>query len=227
MVDWKTVQFNLLEMLLADDSAGVFDLARQTLAQGVSPADLFAEGITPALYEIGRRFETLDVFLPEMVIAAEIVQSLNQEVIQPQIEATQSDKVPSQGRVLLATIQGDLHDIGKNMVALMLRVNGFDVIDLGINVSPYTVVDRAIEAQADIIGLSSLLTTCLPFMKDTVDILQAKGVRDQFPIIIGGAAPTPEFAARIGVDAQGHSAAEAVRICKSIMETRRVNKPVL
>jgi trimethylamine corrinoid protein len=125
------------------------------------------------------------------------------------------------GKVALASVQGDLHDIGKNMVALMLKVNGFDVVDLGTNVAPSDIVDRAIQENVDIIGLSSLLTTCLPYMKDTIDYLTARGLRQKFAVIIGGAAPNEAFARAIGADAQGHSAPEAVKICKDIMQARQ------
>jgi methylmalonyl-CoA mutase cobalamin-binding domain/chain len=221
MADWNQLQNELLEALLNEDEDAALSLARQALAEGATPTEFFTDCITPALVEIGNRFESLDIYLPEMVVAAEIVQRINDEVIQPQITAAQASQAASQGKVLLAMAQGDLHDIGKNMVALLLRVNGFEVVDLGINVPPQDIVAGAEREQVDIIGMSSLLTTCLPYMKDTMDLLHARGLRGKYAVIVGGAASTPEFSARIGVDAQGHTAAEAVRICRSIMAERR------
>ena len=153
---------------------------------------------------------------------------MNDEVINPAIDAAQSKKIEALGKVLLATVQGDLHDIGKNMVGLMLKVNGFDVVDLGTNVSPSDIVNRANEEKVDIIGMSSLLTTCLPYMKDVYDYLEGKGIRNQYAVIIGGAATTPNFADDVGADGFGHSAAEAVTLCQKIMKSpsqKRISPP--
>jgi 5-methyltetrahydrofolate--homocysteine methyltransferase len=220
--DWKALQDEFVRMLIDGVAEPAIDKTRQLLAEGISPLDFFQQCITPAMVEIGNQFETLDIFLPEMVMAAEIVQRINVEIIQPALASTGDGaaKGRSLGKVALATVQGDLHDIGKNMVALMLKVNGFEVTDFGTNVQSSEIVDRAEQEEVDIIGLSSLLTTCLPYMKDTVDFLKARGIREKYTVIIGGAAPTPEFARSIGADAQGHSAAEAVRICKEIMQSK-------
>ena len=114
----------------------------------------------------------------------------------------------------MATIEGDLHDIGKNIVCAILDVSGFEVIDMGVDVSPHDIVARAEQDQVEIIGLSSLLTSCLPYMKDVIDLLKMKGMRERYFVMIGGAAPTEAFALEIGVDAQGHTAADAVRLCR-------------
>ncbi len=219
--DWKAVEKEFADMLIAGVAEPALDRTRQLLAAGVSPLDFFQLCITPAMVEVGRQCETLDIFLPEMVVAAEIVKRINDEILQPALAAGgNAAAVQSLGKVALASVQGDLHDIGKNMVALMLKVNGFEVVDLGTNVPPADIVDRAVKERVDIIGLSSLLTTCLPYMKDTVDYLKARGLRDHYAVIIGGAAPTEAYAQAIGVDAQGHTAAEAVRICRDIMSSR-------
>ncbi len=219
--DWTSLEKEFADLLIAGVAQPALDRTRQLLAAGVSPLDFFQLCITPAMVEVGRQFETLEIFLPEMVVAAEIVKAINDEILQPALAAGgNAGAVQSLGKVALASVQGDLHDIGKNMVALMLKVNGFDVVDLGTNVAPMEIVDRAVQEKVDIIGLSSLLTTCLPYMKDTVDHLKARRLRDRYAVIIGGAAPTEAFAQAIGVDAQGHSAAEAVRICREIMKSR-------
>ena len=223
-IDWKSAQSEFLGFLLDEESDEAVAFAKDILEKGATPSDVFEFCISPALQEIGRQFETLEIYLPEMVEAAEIVNRVNDEAIVPVIEASAGGvaegAAAKKGKVIMATIQGDLHDIGKNMVALILQVNGFEVVDMGINVPPADIVTRAEQEGADIIGMSSLLTTCLPYMKDLVGFLDAKGTRDQYAVIIGGAAPTPEFTKDIGADAHGHTAAEAVTICTDIMAAK-------
>jgi len=219
--DWSAVAAAYVELLLEGDSDEAIATAERLLAAGTTPTGFFEGCISPALQEIGRRFETLDVFLPEMVLAAEVVEEVNAKVIRPAIEndpdSSGGDSPGGLGKVCIATVQGDLHDIGKNMVSLILQVNGFGVMDLGTNVPPREIVEAAEREGADIIGLSSLLTSCLPYMKDVVEYLDGKGNRDKYAVIVGGAAPTPEFTVDMGADAHGHTAAEAVRICNQIM----------
>jgi len=220
-IDLEELQAQLLDNLLGGESGKAVSLAREALTHGVSPVDFIEKCVTPVLAEVGNRFEELEIFLPEMVVAAEIVQEINDTVISPALEKDDSgQRAKPLGKVLMATVQGDLHDIGKNMVAQLLSVSGFEVVDLGIDVPPGDIVKRAGQEKVDIIGLSTLLTTCLPYVKDTVEYLQLKGIRDRYAVIIGGAAPTAEFSEQIGVDAYGHSAAEAVTICRRIMEQR-------
>lgn len=219
-VKWNEIKEQFLEALLNGDKNLAVKIAKEIFKQEVAPVTFFEECITPTLVEVGDRFERLDIFLPEMVSAAEIVQHLNDHVIQPMIKSSEGEEIVSKGKVLIATIDGDLHDIGKNMVHLMLKVNGFDVVDLGVDVPVEEIIDKAEQEKVDIIGLSSLLTSCLPYMKDVVEILKARKMRDKYKVIIGGAAPTQEFADEIGADAQGHSAAEAVNICMGLMNNQ-------
>ncbi len=218
--DWKASKTSLLDFLLSGDNEPAVAMAKDAMEKGITPVEFFENCISPVLQEIGNRFETLDIFLPEMVVAAEIVQQINDDVISPTVQASSGEMAKSMGKVLIATVQGDLHDIGKNMVALLLRVNGFEVIDLGTSVSPEKIVTQAEAEQVDIIGMSSLLTTCLPYMKDVFSHLDGKGKREEYAVIMGGAAPTPDFADEVGADGFGHSAAEAVTICKAIMEKK-------
>lgn len=216
----KNQKITFLEYLLAGEMESAVALANDAMDAGVSPVDFFENVIAPSLEVIGEKFENLDIFLPEMMIAARIVQAVNDRVLAPLVtDQSGYDKKPH-GKVLIATVQGDLHDIGKNMVSLMLRVNGFDVFDLGTNVAPSVIIEQAESNRVDIIGLSSLLTTCLPYMKDVFTHLEGKGKREQYAIIMGGAAVTPQFAEQVGADGFGHSAAEAVKLCKKLMEAR-------
>jgi trimethylamine corrinoid protein len=224
-INWESLQEDFLNILLNSEVERALSMTRETLAKRGNPAEFFERCITPALEEIGNRFERLEIFLPEMVEAAEIVELINKQVIQPGITTAQQGNIETEqttpkGKVLLATVQGDLHDIGKSMVALMLKVNGFAIHDVGIDVSPTEIVERAQQEEVDIIGLSSLLTTCLPYMKDVIDFLQGMGTRDNYAVIVGGAAVTPQFAEQIGADAYGRSAAEAAKICDKIMNSR-------
>jgi len=217
MSDWGTIQPQFIDLMLAGDDDGAIKMAKDSLAGGDTPVEFFENCIAPSLQEVGKRFETLDIFLPEMVTAADTVEAVNTEVINPAVAESNEGASMSLGKVLLATVQGDLHDIGKNMVGLMLKVNGFEVIDLGTNVSPADIVARAEQEEVDIIGMSALLTTCLPYMKDVGDHLVGKDIRNKYAVIIGGAAATPEVTEEMGANAYGSSAADGVKKCKMLL----------
>ncbi|NQS91060.1 MAG: cobalamin B12-binding domain-containing protein [Chloroflexi bacterium] len=217
MSSWETLQPEFTEYMLAGDEESAIKLAQEALATGSTPVEFFENCIAPALQDVGKRFETLDIFLPEMVTAADSVDAVNAKVINPAVADSQDGASMSLGKVLLATVQGDLHDIGKNMVGLMMKVNGFEVIDLGTNVSPSDIVARAEQEEVDIIGMSALLTTCLPYMKDVGDHLVGKDIRNKYAVIIGGAAATPEIVEDMGANAYGSSAADGVKKCKMLL----------
>lgn len=217
MSTWKILQENFLQFILEGDTNAAVKLAQDSLDGGATPVEFFENCISPSLQDIGKRFEILDIFLPEMVTAADTVEAVNTQVINPAVAESLTGASMSLGKVLLATVQGDLHDIGKNMVGLMLKVNGFEVIDLGTNISPFDIVARAEEERVDIIGMSALLTTCLPYMKDVGDYLDGKGIREKYFVIIGGAATTSEITGEIGANAYGSSAADGVKKCKMLL----------
>jgi 5-methyltetrahydrofolate--homocysteine methyltransferase len=152
MSNSESKQAEFTKIILAGNEEAAVSLARVALEEGSTPVEFFENCISPSLQDIGKRFETLDIFLPEMVTAADIVEKVNSEVINPAVAESQAGESMSLGKVLLATVQGDLHDIGKNMVGLMLKVNGFEVIDLGTNVPPADIVARAEQENVDIIG---------------------------------------------------------------------------
>jgi methanogenic corrinoid protein MtbC1 len=214
--DWQALKDEWVELLLCGQEAPAIEQARARLAEGVGPQEFFENIITPALEEIGRQFEELEIFLPELATAGEIVQAISDAVINPALAAASQQRA-QQGTVVLGTVQGDLHNIGKNMVGLMLSVHGFTVVDLGTNVSPIEFVNRAEKEHADIIAMSALLMTTLPYMKDVVDRLVALRLRDKYRVIIGGAPTSPEVAQKFGADAYGANAAEAVRTCRELM----------
>ncbi len=203
-----------------DYDAGVA-LAKQAIADGITPVALFQQVIEPVLKEIGDAFARLEVFLPDLMRAGAVVKAMQQQVLEPAILSAGGQSA-SAGIVVIGTGQGDIHDIGKNMVALMLQVNGFKVIDLGTNVPPQGFIDTARREGADIIAVSSLLTPTLPYIKDLVSRLIGYGERSRFLLIAGGAPITREWAVATGLDGFGEDAVEAVAVCQNLMQTRQV-----
>ena len=168
---------------------------------------------------VGDMFGRLDIFLPELLDAAEKAKAVSERVLQPILAAQETEFEISRGKIVICSVQGDLHDIGKNMVALMLQVNGFDVIDLGIDVPPRRAIQRAKEEQADLIGLSSLMTTSMPYMKECIELRDGFGLKGKIKIVVGGAPITPEYSQQIGADAFGRDAVEAVQECINLITT--------
>jgi methylmalonyl-CoA mutase cobalamin-binding domain/chain len=169
---------------------------------------------TEAMQEIGDRFAAFEIFLPDLMIAGEKMKRC-MGILQPHIQATGREK--ASGRVVLGTVSGDLHDIGKNLVATMLTVGGFRVTDLGVNVSPLEFVKAAREQQANILALSSLMTASLPYQKEVIDLLTEMGQRGSYYVIVGGGPVTPEFARQIGADGWAENAAQAVGLCNELI----------
>lgn len=202
------------------DEADAVALAREALADGLSPLDFFREVIEPVLTAIGDAFSRLEVFLPDLMRAGVIVKAIQAEVLEPAIRLVGGAST-SEGTVVIGTAQGDIHDIGKNMVALMLQVNGFRVTDLGTNVSTQAIIDAARRENADIIAMSSLLTTSLPFVKDVLARLDAAGERGRFMVVAGGAPVTAEWSQAAGLDGFAEDAVEAVAMCRGLMARRK------
>jgi methanogenic corrinoid protein MtbC1 len=175
------------------------------------------------LQEIGDAFARLDVFLPDLMRAGLVVKAMQHEVLEPVIRQSGGES-GSAGTVVIGTAQGDIHDIGKNMVALMLQVNGFKVVDLGTNVSPQAFIDAARRERADIIAMSSLLTPTLPYIKDLVKRLESLDERKRYVVIAGGAPITREWAQAAGLDGFGEDAVEAVAVCQGLMKQRKESR---
>ena len=180
---------------------------------GIEPSKILNEGLVSAMDEVGRRYEEGDFFVPEMLIAARAMQA-GLRILRPYLVGSESRPA---GKVAIGTIKGDLHDIGKNLVAMMLEGAGFEVLDLGVDVSPEAFI-RAVREGAQIIGMSALLTTTMSNMEVTIQALKAAGVREQVKIMIGGAPVTEAFAKQIGVDGFAPDASSAVRVARSLME---------
>jgi 5-methyltetrahydrofolate--homocysteine methyltransferase len=185
---------------------------KAVLAEGIKADIILTQALITAMDEVGRRFEAGDFFVPEMLIAARAMQA-GLSLLKPYL--ADSD-VKSAGKVAIGTVKGDLHDIGKNLVAMMLEGAGFEVIDLGVDVSPEAFVNAAREG-AQIIGMSALLTTTMSNMQRTMDTLASAGVRDRVKVIIGGAPVTEDYAKKIGADAFAPDASSATRIVRKLV----------
>ncbi len=214
------VQQELGEAIKAGDQEKGLALAQSAMASGITPVELLENVIKPVMKEMGEEFARLDIFLPELVNAGAVVKLIQARVIEPAIRGSEST-LASRGKVVIGTCQGDIHDIGKSMVALMLQVNGFKVTDLGTNVSPQAFLDAARREEADIIAMSSLLTPSLPFIKDLVKRLVGLGERGKYLVIAGGASVSHEFAAIAGLDGYSEDAVTAVALCQDLMNKKK------
>ena len=186
--------------------------AAQGLEQGVPAEVLLQDGLIAAMGEVGRLFEENEIYVPEMLVAARAMNA-TVAVLQPRLI---EHEVQSSGTVAIGTVQGDLHDIGKNLVAMMLKGSGFDVVDLGTDVPPERFID-AIRAGADVVAMSALLTTTKTSMQDVVEAITVAGLRDQVRIIVGGAPITAKYAAQIGADGYAPDASKAVRKVRELL----------
>ncbi len=190
--------------------AEVAQITAELLAQGADPLEILA-ACKEALEIVGQRFEDGEAFVPELIMAGEMMGQITEQV-KPHIEQeVQEERL---GKVLMGTVSGDIHDIGKEVVVFMLEANGFEVVDLGVDVPPETFVVQIGETQPDVVGLSGLLTLAFETMKDTVDAIKEAGLRDQVKIMIGGAPVDEHVQAYTGADAWGKDAMEAVCLAK-------------
>jgi len=199
---------DLRNAVIDGDKDGARVAVQDALAKGRAPSELLNGVLIPAMTEVGERFERQEYFVPEMLVAARAMKEAL-TILKPRLQA--SDVKPV-GRILLGTVRGDLHDIGKNLVAIMMEGAGLEVIDLGVDVTPDKVVAAVKEKSPDIVGLSALLTTTMPAMRETVEALKKAGLREQVKVIVGGAPVTEQYAASIGADLYAPDAASAARV---------------
>ncbi len=186
------------------------DEALKLVKTGTSPLDIFSECIEPTLADIGDKFSRLEIFLPEMMESADAVKAI-QEALQPYFEADEALNM-KKGRILICTVSGDLHDIGKNIVKAMLEVNRFEVKDLGVDVAPAAAIAAAKDFDADIIAFSALMLPSLPYVKDAIDFVkQNEALKDRFKILVGGGPVSQKWAKKAGADGYGDDAMDAVQ----------------
>jgi len=204
---------NLTDAILTGDTKRAVALTQQSLDAGMDPQELVVKSMIPAMDEVGRRFEVGECFVPELLISARAMKSAL-KLIRPLLEARGSEPV---GRVVIGTVRGDLHDIGKNLVASMLEGAGFDVIDLGVDVAPERFAQEALAKRVELVALSALLTTTRPFMRDTIEELERAGGRGQVRVLVGGAPVTQRFASEIGADGYADNANGAVALARRLV----------
>jgi 5-methyltetrahydrofolate--homocysteine methyltransferase len=203
----------IADALKAGRAPKVKELVAAALAEGISAEKILNEGLIVGMGEIGVLFKNNEVYVPEVLIAARAMYA-GLDLIKPILAAA---GVEPAGRIAIGTVKGDLHDIGKNLVSMMLEGAGFAIIDLGIDVTPEAFVDAVENKGAQIIAMSALLTTTMPNMKNTIDLLNAKGIRNTAKVIIGGAPVTQAYANEIGADGYADDAASAVDLAMGLL----------
>jgi corrinoid protein of di/trimethylamine methyltransferase len=203
----------LKEALIVGDWKTASAATQAALAGGVAPLTIVTGHLMPAMDEVGRRFECEEYFVPEMLLSARAMKA-SMEILRPLLTSSGAQPV---GRVVIGTVKGDLHDIGKNLVAAMLEGGGFEVIDLGADVAPERFIEAAATRHADLVALSALLTVTMGWMKTTIDAFQAAGLREKVKIMVGGAPVTQQYADAIGADGFTDSAGSAVALARKLV----------
>ena len=211
----------LYDNTLIGNAPEVKDLTNKGLEEGLDPEKMLYEGLIPSLEEVGARFERGDFFVPEMLIAARAMQGAL-DILRPLLAETGARQV---GTYVMGTVKGDVHDIGKNLVNIMLEGAGFTVHDLGVNVAPEVFVEAINEHKPDIVGFSALLTTTMPMFKANINALEKAGIRDNVIVMVGGAPVTQEYANAVGADGYAADASTAVRLAKDLIEKKRTAVP--
>ena len=194
------------------------ELAEKIIQQGIDPVEALEKGLADPLREVGNRFETGEAFITELIASAEVMEA-GSEILNKEIARRGADK-KSVGKFLIGTVEGDIHSIGKNIVATLLTASGFEVIDLGTDVPTWTFIEKVKELEPDILGLSALMTTTMIKQKEIIGALKDTGLREKIKIIVGGAPVTEEWVKQIGADAAGLDAGSAVKLALSLMEDK-------
>jgi methylmalonyl-CoA mutase cobalamin-binding domain/chain len=207
----------LYDNTLIGNAPEVKDLTNKGVEDGLEPESMLYDALIPSLEEVGARFERGDFFVPEMLIAARAMQGAL-DILRPLLAETGAKPV---GTYVMGTVKGDVHDIGKNLVNIMLEGAGFTVYDLGVNVAPEKFVEMINEHEPDIVGFSAFLTTTMPMFKANINALQKAGIRDNVIVMVGGAPVTQEYADAVGADGYAADASTAVRLAKDLIEKRR------
>jgi corrinoid protein of di/trimethylamine methyltransferase len=205
----------MAQSIIDGDADAAVDLAERAIGAGVDPLDAINHGFVPGIDRVGEEFSRENMFLPELVLAGEAMKAAI-AVLEPHM-ANVGTARQVQGKVVLAAAPGDIHDIGKSLVGTMLSASGFRVFDLGVDVPIATVVEKTREVEADIVGVSALLTTTMIGQQEVIEALQTAGLRPKVKVMVGGAPVTPEWAEQIGADGFGQDAVQAVAIAKRLV----------
>jgi corrinoid protein of di/trimethylamine methyltransferase len=212
----------LREAIIAGDMQRARECAEKIVKEGLDPLKAIEEAIQPAAKIVGEKFEKLEIFLVDLIMSADAMKAAA-EVLTSAIKAKRP--LRPAGKVVIATVQGDIHDIGKNIVAALLVANGFEVYDLGVDVPALKIIEKAEEVGADVIALSALMTSTMRGQKDVIDMLKAMGIRDKYIVVVGGGATTAEWAREIGADGWAETAPEGVSLIRRLIEEKRGVKP--
>ena len=203
----------MAESLIAGKIDEVVNLTKEALDGGAQPADILDQGLLAGMDVVGQRFKAEEMFIPEVLRCAKCMHGA-MEILRPLLAETGAESI---GTLIIGTVKGDLHDIGKNLVGMMFEGAGFNVVDLGIDKEPQVFVDAIKEHDAKLVGMSALLTTTMPKMGETINAIQEAGIRDQIKILVGGAPITAAFAEEIGADGYASNAASAVEKGKELI----------
>ncbi|MCF8038952.1 MAG: corrinoid protein [Desulfohalobiaceae bacterium] len=204
----------ITETLISGKAAALKDMVQQAIDQGTSASAILNTALIPGMDVVGERMENGDMFIPEVLMSARAM-SRALEILKPLLSAEESK---SGGKIVIGTVKGDLHDIGKNLVAMMLESAGFDIINVGVDIAPETFVQAVQKHKPQVLGLSALLTTTMPQIQKTIEALQENGLKDQVKIMIGGAPVTEKFASQIGADGYAPDAGSASKLAKSLIQ---------
>lgn len=211
----NTLVSMLRDQLLTFDADKFVGTVKKLIDQGISPMEV-VNALTQVLKEIGKKFESGELFLVHLVVAGDLARRVTTEVLEPLLKKSGEERKVL-GKVVIGTVAGDIHDIGKNIVAMMLFTAGFEVYDLGKDVPSEEFVKKAKELNADIVAMSALLTTTLPAQRDVIETLKKSGLRDKVKVLVGGAPATDEWAKQIDADGYGADAIEAVKVAKKLL----------
>ncbi len=219
---------DIKETIVDGDDKDAAEVTGEALAAGVDPLVILNDGLMAGADIVGQRFERGIFFLPQLMLTGRALKAA-MAIIEPQLQARYAQDGGNKadtGVVVMATVKTDIHDIGKNIVSSMLTASGFKVYDLGVDVPIKSIIAKAQEVDANIIGCSALLTTSMPFMRDLVDLLSAMGQRQRFKVMVGGASVTPEFSEKIGADGTAQNAVKAVQLAQRLIREQREQQGV-
>jgi dimethylamine corrinoid protein len=204
---------SLKEAIVAIDDAKAKQVAADIISAGIDPDIAIKSSIAIAAIEVGKKFDDGDYFLPHLVMAGDVMDEVG-AILEKNIPV---EKIERKKIIVIATVEADMHSVGKNLVSTMLRAAGFEVHDMGVDVASLTIIQKAKEIKADMIALSSLLTTTMPYMREVVDDLSSMGIRDSFKVMVGGGPVSRAFGSEIGADGYGSDAIEAVDEAKKLL----------
>ncbi|MFQ5836768.1 MAG: corrinoid protein [Candidatus Bathyarchaeia archaeon] len=207
----------LSEAVIATDSQAVVEAAKQVIEKGIDPVEAIEKGLSKGAIAVGEKFDKMEIFLTGLMMAADAMKA-GMDILLPHIS---KEKIVKKGTVVSGTVKGDIHDIGKNILVALLRANGFDVYDLGVDVSTSKFIEEAEKVNADIITLSALMSSTIGGQKDVIDYLKETGKRKNFIVMVGGGPTTREWVEEIGADGWAETATEAIKLASELIEKKK------